>query len=250
MGMTDAQASVIVAVNKWDKDEPELLRGMCLPDRKRVYHALKLAFPHQSSADSVKELTNKIAPDIYATVSVHQLEQFLQRYGDSPATVDKAEALEDQKAEETGFVGDQQSVSQEIESVGRAAIGSTVTRGVQSAKARVDEELLNIVRAPFVEPPEPPAPKPTYVASWLTKHKLGCLVQNFDMAGLHDKIDIGPPMLSEQQLEELAPKLGDRRKLVRCLKRLHSAQFLDSASFMTAVLSMTTYMAIRGRRNK
>ena len=91
-GLSEVQAEVLSCIINWDENRPDLTRGLCLPDRRRVLHELCLAFPHEADDDEATILALAKAlctPDGRGRVSLHQITAFLSRYTDKPTVVEE-----------------------------------------------------------------------------------------------------------------------------------------------------------------
>ena len=189
-GMSEEQAKIVVVISKWDADRPDLTRGLCLPDRRRVLHELLLAFPNEKD-EAITALAKALCTaDGRGRVSLHQLAAFCSRFGKQG---------EDEDGENKGGAW----------------------KGGGAAAALLDvEALLQRPRPPPVEKEPEPEPEPTFVSQWLKEAGLAKLANAFDEQGIAEESDLQAPMFNPGEIGRLAKTVGDQRRLAKAVQTL------------------------------
>lgn len=196
-GVDEKQAEFIATVVKWDEDRPDLLRGLCLPDRWRVLQELLLAFPDEPDG-AIRALTQAVCTtNGRGLVSLHQIAAFVSRYNDQQSQEHHEQIPSDWKG-----------------------------GGAAAALLDVQDELLRAVRPPKVEPPPPPVQEPTFVSTWLTDVGLPELCDMFEEQGITDESDLDQPLFNPAEMGRLTKTVGQQRRLVKALKVLHGKRDL------------------------
>eukprot|EP01043_Picozoa_sp_COSAG02_P047662 COSAG02_NODE_4591_length_5182_cov_5.857761_3_plen_939_part_00 len=206
-GVEEAQAEVIASVVKWDAERPDLMRGLSLPDRRRVLRELLLAFPSESD-ETIRTLAAALCTHSgRGNVSLHQITAFVSRYNDVADGRDEGVKKNDEQ--------EQASLDSEWKGGGATA-----------ALLDVQNELLGASRPEKPAPEPQPEPEPTYVGKWLADVGLTELCDMFEEQGLADESDLDRPLFNPGELGRLTKTVGQQRRLMKALKALHGKQDL------------------------
>ena len=196
-GVGEKQAEFIATVVKWDEDRPDVLRGLCLPDRWRVLHELLLAFPGETD-EAIRVLTQAVCTtNGRGLVSLHQIAAFVSRYNNEQSQEHHEQVSSDWKG-----------------------------GGAAAALLDVQDELLGAARPPKVEPPPPPVEEPTFVSTWLADVGLPELHDMFEEQGITEESDLDQPLFNPGEMGRLTKTVGQQRRLVKALKVLHGKRDL------------------------
>lgn len=209
-GVANEQAEVLASVIQWNTERPDLLRGLCLPDRRLLLRELLLAFPGESDTAIHALATALCTNDGRCIVSLFQITEFVSRY---------SEAVQNEDAEHvvTGSQDEGAVRTQKEEHLPSNWKGG----GATMALLDVQNELLRATRPPKVEPPPKPQPDPTFVSEWLAEIGLPELCDMFEEQGLKEESDLDKPLFDAAELKHLTKTLGQQRRLLKALKALH-----------------------------
>ena len=195
--------------------------GLLHPDRERVRHLYRLAWPqctHDQAHQFAQLLTNKCG---YGKCSVRQLTQYLFQPGNGNGIAE--EINKDMKDMKEMLKTKSKTSKSFSELTGKG-------RCHKSAQEAIDGCLIALIH--IKKNPRPPTPSKSRPSSWIHK-TLDALDSSFSPLSKHfidnglskkDDIIIDPPLM-DADLEKLGiGKLGHRRAILRWFERLRKGQ--------------------------